>query len=195
MMVVMRARAIMFIHISQPLRVACKSSSYVEGKVPSQLDIAPVWCRLMKEIERLLANPGLLLSPSYNVFEGMSSPMVASIERYRTNTKSSAMVEKIFEPAPWIDDETLLVVKADIMAMKVRLTTGAGGCSEFLPGGKFANWRTDVKLRDIMSRVDATTDSIESGFGNLSNTLKFSSDNISKHSGYMGLNLSGTCQS
>ena len=40
-----------------------------------------------------------------------------------------------------------------------------------------------------MSRVNATSDSIESVFGVLDNTLKFASDNVSKHSG----NLSCMC--
>lgn len=182
-MAAMRARAIMFLHVSQPLRVACKSSGYVDGRVPSQLDIAPVWCRLLKEVDRLLDNPSLLLSRTYNVFEGMSSAMTESIERYRSNTKASCMVEKVFQPTTWLDDETLLVLKADVMAMKVRLTSSTGGCAEFLPGGAYEHWQTDKHLRDIMSRVDATSDSIESVFGVLDNILKFASDNISKHSG------------
>ena len=41
MMAAMRARAIMFLQVSQPLRVACKSAGYVDGRAPSQLDIAP----------------------------------------------------------------------------------------------------------------------------------------------------------
>ena len=81
----------MFLHVSQPLRVACKSSGYVEGRAPSQLDLAPVWCRLIKEVDRLIDDPSLLLSPSYNVFDGMSDAMTRSIERYRTNTRASAM--------------------------------------------------------------------------------------------------------
>ena len=93
------------------------------------------------------------------------------------------MVDEVFDPAPWLDDETLLVLKADVMAVKVRLTSGDGGCTEFLVGGKFANWRTDTHLRDIMSQVNATSDCIESVFGVLDNTLKFASDNLSKHSG------------
>lgn len=183
MMSAMRARAIMFLHVSQPLRVACKSSGYTDGRAPSQLDIAPVWCRLLEEVDRMIDNPSLLLDPTYNVFEGMSTKMTQSIERYRNNIKTSAMVNKVFAPAEWLDDETLLVLKADAMAIKVRLTTGDGGCAEFLPGGKWENWRTDDRLRDIMSRVNATSDSIESVFGVLDNILKFSSDNISKHSG------------
>ena len=137
----------------------------------------------MKEADRLIDNPSLLLDSSYNVFDGMSHSMTASIERYRTNAKASTMVVKVFEAAPWLDDETLLVIKADVVALKVRLTTGAGGCTEFLQGGKFEHWRTDTNLRDIMSRVNATSDNIESVFGVLDNTLKLASDNISKHSG------------
>ena len=93
------------------------------------------------------------------------------------------MVSEVFNPSSWLDEETLLVLKADAMAMKIRLTSKSGGCVEFLPGGKYANWKTDVRLRDIMSRVNATSDSIESVFGVLDNILKFASDNISKHSG------------
>ena len=93
------------------------------------------------------------------------------------------MVSKVFEPATWLDEETLLILKADAVAMKVRLTADIGGCAEFLPGGKFEKWKTDERLRDIMSRVEATSDSIESVFGVLDNILKFQSDNISKHSG------------
>ena len=131
----------------------------------------------------MIDDPSLLLDPTYNVFEGMSTKMTQSIERYRTNIRTSAMVNKVFEPADWLDDETLLVLKADAMAIKVRLTTGDGGCTEYLPGGKYANWKTDTRLRDMMSRVNATSDCIESVFGVLDNILKFSSDNISKHSG------------
>ena len=185
MMSAMRARAIMFLHVSQPLRVACKSSGYVDGRAPSQLDIAPVWCRLLQEVDRLIDNPRLLLQKTYNVFDGMSDSMTESINRYRTNVRSSDMVDKVFEPAPWIDDETLLIIKADVMALKVRLTSKSGGCAEFLPGGAFENWRTDERLRDIMSRVNATSDCIESVFGVLDNIFKYSSDNISKHSGKM----------
>ena len=183
MMAAMRARAIMFLQVSQPLRVACKSAGYVVGQAPSQLDIAPVWCRLVEEVDRMIEDPSMLLDRTYNVFHGMSGPMAQSIDRYRTNTCSSPMVSKVFEPEPWLDDETLLVLKADAMAMKVRLTSDNGGCAEFLPGGKYANWRTDKRLRDMMCRVDATSDSIESVFGVLDNILKFASDNISKHSG------------
>ena len=61
MMAAMRARSIMFLQVSQPLRVACKSAGYVEGLAPSQLDIAPVWCRLMKEVDRMIEDPRLLL--------------------------------------------------------------------------------------------------------------------------------------
>ena len=185
MMAAMRARAIVFLHVSQPLRVACKSSGYVSGRVPSQLDIAPVWCRLLNEVDRMIDNPSLLLDPSYNVFVGVSDEMTRSIERYRTNVRASVMVSKVFESAAWLDDETLLVLKADAMAMKLRLTSESGGCAEFLPGGTFEKWRTDADLRDIMSRVDATSDSIESVFGVLDNILKLACDNISKHSGIL----------
>lgn len=90
------------------------------------------------------------------------------------------MVSKVFESAEWLDTETLLVLKADAMTMKVRLTADNGGCAEFLPGGKYASWNTDDQLcdSDIMSRVEATSDSIESVFGVLDSTLKFASDNI-----------------
>ena len=184
MMAVLRARAIMFLHVSQPLRVACKSSGHVEGQAPSQLDIAPVWCRLLEEVERLIEDPSVLLRPDYNVFEGMSHNITQSIQKYRNNTTNSIMVAKVFETVESLDEETLLVLKADAMAMKVRLTSGDGGCTEFLPGGKFEHWKTDSRLREVMATVNATSDSIESVFGVIKDILKFASDNISKHSGF-----------
>ena len=80
----LRARAIMFIHISQPLRVATNCKKYCGGKEPTQLDVAPLWVRAYDECKKLMVDPSPLLNRRYNIFEGMDSVITDTINKYRT---------------------------------------------------------------------------------------------------------------
>ena len=57
-----------------------------------------------------------------------------------------------------------------------------GGCREYLPGGKFENWRTDERLRESMSNTLATTNLVESSFG-VTDEVFTSNNNLGIHTG------------
>ena len=57
-----RARAIAFIQIQQPLRVSTKSNKYGGGKAPSQAKMLPVWQRMVEVAERMETDPEFLLN-------------------------------------------------------------------------------------------------------------------------------------
>ena len=56
-----------------------------------------------------------------------------------------------------------------------------GGCSEFLPGGRFQDWETNEEMRKAMAMTPSTSDRVESSFGVLDCILS-SNNNLSLHS-------------
>ena len=80
----LRARAIIFIQMQQPLRVATKSSKYGGGKAPSQAHMLPVWNRLLDEAKRIEEDPTFLFDINYFVLDEISPIITGSCERYRT---------------------------------------------------------------------------------------------------------------
>ena len=133
----LRARAIMFIHITQPLRVAANCKKYCEGKDPTQLDVAPLWVRAYNECKKLMADPSPLLNRHYNIFEGMDSIITDTINKYRTAQRHAPMLDSIFGvPSIYrsvydalqmhtlfsvVSDTTFLALRADVTAAVARL--------------------------------------------------------------------------
>ena len=79
----LRARAIAFIQIQQPLRVATKSNKYGGGKAPTQSHMLPVWKRLMDVAQRVEEDPEFLLDMNYFIFDQVSDVITGSCKRYR----------------------------------------------------------------------------------------------------------------
>ena len=79
----LRARAIAFIHIQQPLRVATKSNKYGGGKAPKQEHMLRIWQRLLQVTQEMERDPEFLLDPNYFVFDDISESITSSCKRYR----------------------------------------------------------------------------------------------------------------
>ena len=92
----MRARAIMFIQVTQPLRVIANSKKYCEDKEPSQLDVAPFWCRAHKESVKLWSDPSSLFDRNYNIFDGINNSVTASINRFQQQFKVEIQLDYLF---------------------------------------------------------------------------------------------------
>ena len=198
-MVALRCRAILFIQISQPIRAACNCNDYGGGRAPSQLDVAPVWCRVYEEVLKFQEDPSILLDREYNIFAGMHPTITATTKRYREHRRTAPMLDSLFGRNTMYDsvrslmdsllvpddahDETILILKAEAHAMAERLhSTNEGGCREFLPGGRYEDWSTNRELQEIMKKTPATADLVESSFGVLDDIIS-SNDNLSLHSG------------
>ena len=135
----LRARAIMFVQISQPLRVAANCKKYCGGNEPTQLDVAPLWVRAYNECRKLSEDPSPLLNRHYNIFEGIDSVITETIEKYRTAKRNAPMLDSVFGVPDCMYREvfeslqmhtlvsttdtttTLLVLKADAVAAVDRL--------------------------------------------------------------------------
>lgn len=189
----------MFVQVTQPLRVVANSKKYCEGKAPSQLDVAPLWCRAYEESIKLMDEPSCLFNPEFNIFAGINNSITDSIKRFRQKRKVKEQLDSLFgnqtmyssvfdilemeSLIPDEDTETTLYLKEAAVAMKERLESKAeGGCREFLPGGRLEHWRTDTKMREAMSKTPATSDRVESSFGVVDAVLT-ANNNISLHSG------------
>ena len=79
----LRARAIAFIHIHQPLRVSTKSNKYGGGKAPKQAHMLPIWQRLLQVAQDMQRDPEFLLTPDYFVFDDISGSITNSCKHYR----------------------------------------------------------------------------------------------------------------
>ena len=79
----LRARAIAFIQIQQPLRVATKSNKYGGGKAPTQSHMLPVWQRLLDVTHRMEDDPEFLFDIDYFIFDDVSDVITGSCKRYR----------------------------------------------------------------------------------------------------------------
>ena len=79
----LRARAIAFVHLQQPLRVATKSSKYGGGKAPKQSHMLSIWQRLMQVARDMERDPEFLLDPDYFVFDDVSTIISTSCKHYR----------------------------------------------------------------------------------------------------------------
>ena len=84
----LRARAIAFIHIQQPLRVATKSNKYGGGKPPTQAHMLKIWQRLMDVANEMERNPEFLLDADFFVFDAVSESITSSCKRYRKSKVS-----------------------------------------------------------------------------------------------------------
>ena len=79
----LRARAIAFIQIQQPLRIATKSNKYGGGKAPKQKHMLSIWQQLMVVAERMENNPEFLLNSGYFIFDSVSDIITESCKHYR----------------------------------------------------------------------------------------------------------------
>lgn len=79
----LRARAIAFIHLQQPLRVATKSNKYGGGKAPKQSHMLSIWQRLMQVSQDMARDPEFLFDSDYFVFDGVSTIISDSCKHYR----------------------------------------------------------------------------------------------------------------
>lgn len=159
----LRARAIAFIQIQQPLRVASKSNKFGGGKRPSQAHMLPVWQKLFEVAERMENDPEFLLDSDYFIFDDVSTDISRSCSHYRTTKSNSPMVEKLFFRSDETHDLTITILKSYGSAIRTRLCASQGGAAEFLTGGKLHN--ATGAVADLMKLVAATSDPIESFFG------------------------------
>ena len=129
----LRARAVMFVHVQQPLRVASKSSVANGGKPPSQYQMGVVWQHLHRASILFENDPDMLMSRDYNVFAGVGDASVSdTTERYRRCQAKSEMIEFLFTHDSDTDDMTRELLKSHAVAMRLRLEKDAGGAREFL---------------------------------------------------------------
>ena len=159
----LRARAIVFIQLLQPLRVSTKSNKYGGGKAPKQAHMVNIWQRLLDMARRMEDDPQFLFDLDFFVFDDVSTTISQSCKHYRETKANSPMVEKLFSMHADTRDHTVTLLKSYGSAMLGRLTKSQGGAAEFLEGGKLFN--AQGALADLMKIVDATSDCIESLFG------------------------------
>ena len=159
----LRARAIVFIQLLQPLRVSTKSNKYGGGKAPKQAHMVNIWQRLLDMARRMEDDPQFLFDLDFFVFDDVSTTISQSCKHYRETKANSPMVEKLFSMHEDTRDHTVTLLKSYGSAMLGRLTKSQGGAAEFLEGGKLFN--AQGALADLMKIVDATSDCIESLFG------------------------------
>ena len=159
----LRARAIVFIQLLQPLRVSTKSNKYGGGKAPKQTHMVKIWQRLMTMARSMEDDPQFLFDLDFFVFDDVSATISQSCRHYRETKSNSPMVEKLFSVHEDTYDHTVTLLKSYGSAMFGRLTKSQGGAVEFLEGGKCFN--ATGALADLMKIVDATSDCIESLFG------------------------------
>ena len=159
----LRARAIVFIQLLQPLRVSTKSNKYGGGKAPKQAHMVEIWQRMLAMARRMEDDPEFLFDLDFYVFDDVSATISASCKHYRETKSNSPMVEKLFSMHEDTYEHTVNLLKSYGSAMLARLTKSQGGAAEFLEGGKLFN--ADEALADLMKIVDATSDCIESLFG------------------------------
>lgn len=67
----LRARAICFVQLHQPLRNVVKSNEMGQGKMPSQAAMGPVWRRVCEVATRIETSPDLdwLMDPAFSMFD------------------------------------------------------------------------------------------------------------------------------
>ena len=128
----LRARAIAFIQVMQPLRVATKSNKYGGGKAPKQAHLVDVWKKLVNVAERMEINPEFLFNEELFVLDSVSPAITASCAHYRQTKRNSPMVEKLFSPSDATHDLTINILKSYGTPMHESLTVSQGGAVEFL---------------------------------------------------------------
>lgn len=79
----LRARAIAFIQLQQPLRVATKSNKYGGDKAPKQDHMLPIWTRMMAVANDMERDPEFLFDMNYFVFNDVSVTITATCKHYR----------------------------------------------------------------------------------------------------------------
>ena len=94
-MAALKARAIMFVQVTQPIRVAVNSKKYAGGQDPSQLDVAPFWCRAYDESIKLRDDPSCLFNRDYNIFAGMNNAIAESISKFRKQQKVAEQLNSL----------------------------------------------------------------------------------------------------
>lgn len=174
----LKARALMFICFHQPMRVCIKSTKFGGGRTPSQLDLHPVWNRLHSEASRLESDPTDMMNQDYFVFNNIQVCEQAS-SRYRSTTRNTPMIKRLFEVNNEIDEIVVNLLKAYCTAARLRMEKKVGGAAEFLEGGEFHILTPDV--REKLSKIPGTSDTIESFFGVLDLVTREQSKNLSYH--------------